>query len=115
MKNLKNQLPAKAAELFGNSKKTTLTTDVGVFTIKYYYSSCEKTIYYMVFRGKGHGVQIAGDSNFEEILNFVNNETEYKHITENETGKRGGALFYKGTENPVFSSHPFNEKGFKIN
>lgn len=65
--------------------------------------------YFSVAKGKGTGSQIAMFSSMEKCIEFDDNikNTEYKKIEQVSTGKKGGALFYKGTEKMFDSVHPF--------
>jgi hypothetical protein len=89
--------------------KTTLTNT----TVRSFKNS-EGQIEFMIFKGKGTGSQIAGTKIFEEAKIFDANfsNIEYKTIYSNVNNAIGGAYFYKNTNTPVFSQHPFFANGF---
>ena len=101
-------LNPNAQSLFGKNRQA----KVGNYTVKYSFSK-EDGIVYQVFLGKGKGRQLTSSTNWAEIFNFTQVDSEYKRIQATD-GTLGGAWFFKGTDIMIFSNHPFIVKGYKI-
>lgn len=72
------------------------------------YTSARNHFY--VKRGKGYGATIAGFSTMEEAKKF---DEEYKNLEYrfiyNKEGNRGGAYFYKGSNEMFSKDHPYKD------